>query len=96
MMTEAAAALAIAAIWPPCIWGVVEIAKRYTPRRWWPLLPLAIGLVSGPAVVAAMVEAVDFVDHFPAVHALMVGLGAGGFASSIHATKKAATRDDAQ
>ena len=78
------AAIAIAGIWALGIWGVVELIKNYVPRRWWPLLPLAIGLVSGPAVVSAMVESVDWVDHYPLIHSLVVGVGAGGAAMAIH------------
>lgn len=78
------ASLAIAGAWALGIWGVVELTKNYVPRRWWPLLPLAIGLVSGPAVVSAMVEAADWIDHYPTVHSLVVGVGAGGAAMAIH------------
>ena len=84
------AAIAIAGVWALSIWGVVELAKNYVPRRWWPLLPLAIGMISGPAVVSAMVEAVDWVDHYPLIHSLVVGIGAGGAAMAIHSTKESA------
>ena len=94
LFTEATA-IAFAPFWAATIWGVVELVKRTgkVPRPMLPILPLIIGVITGPAAVEFMVMCVESVDSFPAVHSLAVGLGAGAFASSIHDTKSAREKD---
>ena len=86
-----ATVIAIAAAWPGLIWAIVEAIKRgLTLPKWLrPTLPLVIGILSGPAVVELMVSMSTLIDSFPALHSLVVGLGAGAFASSIHDTREA-------
>ena len=87
MLTDTIA-LGVAAIWPMAIWGIVEIAKEFPlSKQAILILPLALGALTGPIGVHIMVECVDGVEAFPAVHSVVVGLGAGSFASYMYRIK---------
>jgi ammonia channel protein AmtB len=86
-------AILVAPLWPGAIWGIVEIlseiVKARLGSRFLPILPLAIGAASGPTMVAVLVALTPQVESFPIAHSIVIGIGAGAFATSIHETKKA-------
>lgn len=88
-------ALALAMAWPGIIWAIVEAVKRTkrVPKRVLPLIPLVIGALTGPTMVEIMVMSVDGVETFPLLHSIVVGLGAGAFASSIHDTRSGVKKE---
>lgn len=88
------AALAIFAAWSAGIFAVIEALGR-TPAgqsAWWarllPVLPLALGGLSGPTMVPLAADHLEWLADVGTVGAVLIGIGAGAVAASGHSTTK--------
>lgn len=85
-------ATAIFACWSAAIWAVLRAVDR-TPvgdtatwARILPLMPLALGGLSGPTVVPIAAEHLPWLTAIDTFGAVLLGIGAGAVAASGHAT----------
>lgn len=89
---EGLTALIVAPLWPAIIWSLVELLSEPIKARFGsaplPILPLIIGAASGPTGVAVLVTLTPQVESFPAIHSIVIGIGAGAFAVAMHEAKK--------
>lgn len=91
-------AAVIFTIWSAAIFAVLRSIDR-TPlgdteiwARLLPVLPMAVGAVSGPTVVPLAVEHLDWLTDVDTWGAVAIGIGAGAVAASGHSSVKQTIR----